>query len=450
MGTIYGLNSSIIDVTINYEEFFSFIEKSTNSYWAVKNAIDSLKQKFGESNVIELEETAYWKIRMRKLNSDTVYYVKRDDSSIIVFKIGKNVKLNQDRYNSLDTSFKIIATHGDSPSFKIKVNPELKTEGYTKFNVEPYGGAIFYSWFDKPLGVAGRIFTEDGEGLISNCLIDQLYNPIIIPSQAIHINPEVNFDNKINPQVDMLPIVTAYDDLEVTLESYLGLDEGTLLSHDLYLYNMEKPRFCGLENEFILSPRLDDLACVYTGLKAFENIPNEDSINVFCIFNKEEVGNRSYEGAGGSFLSDTLERICEVIGADKYRSYAKSFYVSADNAHAIHPNAPQKSDLTSKVKLGSGVVIKYHTNYITNSSSSMIFKSICSSLNIDYQEFTVRSDKKSGGTLGVDGVLKTGINGIDIGIPQLSMHSSTETISKEDLDNMFQAMQAVYQYYFTE
>lgn len=273
---------------------------------------------------------------------------------------------------------------------------------------------------------------------------------LIIPSQAIHIDREVNIKNELNHQVDMLPVMALndnkkLDDLIKDKISDNGLEPEKICDYDLYLYNRDKAKIVGLNNEFILAPRLDDLASLYPALCSFIDVENNNSINVFCAFNNEEIGSLTQQGADSNFLIDVLTRISQASGIDLLSSLSNSFVVSADNAHAVHPNAVTKSDPTNKVYLNSGVVIKHHTNYTTDALSSALFKGICDSADVPYQDFACRSDMKCGFTLGGVSLSHVSIDSIDIGLPQLAMHSANETMGVKDLSYMYDSLAEFYQ-----
>lgn len=413
-------------------EFIDFIDSTPNSYWCTEH----LRNKLLEQGYRELTFNGIWEY-------DCIggkFFITKNNSSLIAFTIPKN--------KSDIVGFNITSTHNDSPSFNIKTNPEIYSEGYLKLNVDGYGGMINYSWLDRPLSIAGRVIVKDkNQYKAINVNIDK--DLLVIPSQAIHINREVNTKNELNKQKDMLPIISLTNDLKVKdiIETYLkdnNYQYDSVCDYDLYLYNRDKSKIMGLNNEFILAPRLDDLACVWPAYKSFITANNDLSINVLSVFNNEEIGSLTSQGADSTFLSDVLNRIAKLVNKDVITLLNNSMVISADNAHAIHPNATEKSDPTNKVYLNKGVVIKHHTNYTTDALTSSIFKGICDNGNINYQDFASKSDMRCGSTLGGISQSQVSIDSIDIGIPQLAMHSANELIGTDDLISMYYAMLEFY------
>lgn len=343
-----------------------------------------------------------------------------------------------------DVGFNIVATHGDSPSFKLKPNAEIYENGYLKLNVYGYGGMINHTWLDRPLSLAGRVVVYDGEFIRSH-IINIKRDLLFIPSQAIHINSDVNDVNKMNKQVDMIPVLSQSKDasIEKLITQALkekGLSFDRIGNYDLHLYNRDKGKIIGLENEFIMSPRLDDLACVYPSVVSFMETSNENSITVFCAFNGEEIGSMNFGGADTNFLLNTLKRITDSKKIALETALSNSFLVSADNAHAVHPNASSKSDPTNKVIMNKGIAIKMHDNYTTNAMTATLFEDICKYAGVPLQTFVCRSDMRCGATLGGLSATHVDIKSVDVGIPQLSMHSLYETIGREDLYSIYKAM----------
>lgn len=408
------------------ENLMNFINSTPNAYYGVQNIKNYLCQK----GFIQIYENEDW----HKLKEGNNYFVIRNDSSIIAFKLRNN------------NGFNIVASHLDSPSFKIKVNADMSVEGVNKLNVERYGGTINYSWLDRPLSIAGRIFLEDKRGYHAH-LINFDEDLAIIPSQAIHINREVNEGIKLNEQIDMSPIISLQNmSLQKLIENKLkkeGIIFEKICDYDLYLYNRDKAKYIGANKEFILGPRFDNLATTFISLESFTNSYNKTSA-VFCAFNNEEIGSLTYQGADSHFLLDTLTRICEALNTNFYTTLNNSFMISADNGHALHPNAQEKSDPTNHVLLNRGVVIKHHTNYTTDALSSTIFKGICEKAGAMYQDFTCRSDMQCGKTLGGISNSHISIPSIDIGLPQLAMHSANETIGAWDINEMYKALKGFY------
>ena len=413
------------------KRLMSFINETPNAYYCV----DNLRQKLIENGFEELYENELWV----NLKEDGKYFVTRNDSSIIAFKMS-NKKEN--------IGFNIVSVHTDSPSFSIKPNADMFDGNYMKLNVNGYGGMLNYTWLDRPLSLAGRVVTLK-DGVYAKQLVNVDKDLLIIPSQAIHINRDVNEKNLLNHQVDMLPVVSLSNDkkLEDIIRENLsksGKDVDKICDYDLYLYNRDSAKNVGLNDELILAPRLDDLASLFPAFVGFVEADNTNSINVFCAFDNEEIGSLTQQGADSTFLIDTLTRIAEASNINLLVALNNTFVISADNAHAMHPNAGSKSDPTNKVLLNNGVVIKHHINYTTDAVTSSLFKGICNYAKVPYQDFACRSDMRCGATLGGISQSHVGVDSIDIGIPQLAMHSTNETIGSKDVFYMYKALLEFY------
>ena len=415
------------------EELFQFIENSPSCF----HAIETIRKKLNDEGFIELVEGRSWQIEKGKK-----YYVTRNLSSIIAFKIPENDFKN----------FHIVASHSDSPTFKIKENAEIEVNNkYVKLNTEKYGGMICSTWFDRPLSIAGRILVKEGN-LVKTHLVNIDKDLVIIPNLAIHMNRAVNDGYKYNAQIDMLPLYgdnTSKGSLMKTVAQSVGVEEDSILGTDLFLYNRMRGTKIGANSEYISSPRLDDLECAYASLSAFLSETNSNSASVYCVFDNEEVGSGTKQGADSTLLYDVLRRINMCLGnseEDYYKLIASSFMISADNAHALHPNYSDKSDHTNKVYINDGIVIKYNANqkYTTDAVSASIFKSICDSVNVPYQTFTNRSDILGGSTLGNISNAHVSLNTIDIGLAQLAMHSTYETAGAKDVTYLIDALKAFY------
>ena len=415
------------------EELFQFIENSPSCF----HAIETIRKKLNDEGFIELVEGRSWQIEKGKK-----YYVTRNLSSIIAFKIPENDFKN----------FHIVASHSDSPTFKIKENAEIEVNNkYVKLNTEKYGGMICSTWFDRPLSIAGRILVKEGN-LVKTHLVNIDKDLVIIPNLAIHMNRSVNDGYKYNAQIDMLPLYgdnTSKGSLMKTVAQSVGVEEDSILGTDLFLYNRMRGTKIGANSEYISSPRLDDLECAYASLSAFLSETNSNSASVYCVFDNEEVGSGTKQGADSTLLYDVLRRINMCLGnseEDYYKLIASSFMISADNAHALHPNYSDKSDPTNKVYINDGIVIKYNANqkYTTDAVSASIFKSICDSVNVPYQTFTNRSDILGGSTLGNISNAHVSLNTIDIGLAQLAMHSTYETAGAKDVTYLIEALKAFY------
>ena len=409
-------------------ELLNFIESSPTVY----HNIHLIKAILNNFKYTELKENTKWELEPNK-----AYYVIRDGASIITFKTPIDIK-----------GFHIVASHNDSPSFKVKPNGELNAGAFKKLNTEPYGGMIASTWFDRPLSVAGRVIVKTENG-VETRLVNLSGHNVVIPSVAIHLRGGQQMD--INLQNDLLPVIGLTDENNTftkQLEKCTIFSENEkILSHDLFLYNKEKGCIAGFDNELIMSPKLDDLECVFASLEAFLEAKPTNKIMVCAVFNNEEVGSGSNNGAASTFLTDTLERICSAFNLDKYMMYANSFLVSADNAHAVHPAHPEKSDPTNNVQMNKGIVIKHHSSlsYTTSGLSASAFKAICEKVGVPYQDYTNRSDLRGGSTLGRIALEKLSINALDIGLAQLAMHSVMETAGSKDIKYMVAALKEFYQ-----
>ena len=396
-------------------ELLKFIEKSPSCYHAVAN----MKKELLAAGYQELSEHQPW-----SLNLGEGYFVTRNCSSLIAFRIP------EDGFSG----FQIMASHSDSPTFKVKEQAEISVDGhFTKLNVEKYGGMICAPWFDRPLSVAGRLMVEENGYLVTK-LVNVARDLVMIPSLAIHMNRDVNDGHAYNAQVDMLPLFGDGEGgslMKIVAEAAC-VPENSILGTDLFLYNRVKGTLWGSHEEFMSSPRLDDLQCAFASLKGFLAASPAGSIAVHCVLDNEEVGSGTKQGAASTFLKDTLMRINSSLGfsEDNYlMALASSFMVSADNAHSVHPNYRDKADPTNRPYLNHGIVIKYNANqkYTTDAVSAAIFKSICERAKVPCQIFTNRSDMAGGSTLGNISNTQVALNTVDIGLPQLAMHSPYET-----------------------
>ena len=408
----------------NMEKLFNFINKSISPF----HGVAVIKSILEENGFLSLNEASKFNLEAGKS-----YYVVRNDASIIAFKLPKN--------NS--TSFKIVASHLDSPTFKIKPNGEITQAGYKLLNTEVYGGPIFSTWFDRPLGISGRVVVKENNKLVKKLV--NFENSCVIPNIAIHMNREINNGYKYNPQVDTLPIYSSNLSFNEFLSKSLNVELKDIKGMDLFLYNQDKGQVVGIDNEFFVSPRIDNLECAYTSLEAFiRSNTLEDQCNVYASFNHEEVGSSSDHGANSTFLIDVLRKI---VGYENiHETLARSIIVSADNAHAVHPAAPGKSDPTSKAYMNRGIVIKNAANlsYTTDGYSAAILKTIWDEEGILYQENANNSAVRGGSTLGCISLKHVSITSVDIGLAQLAMHSANETAGTKDVENMVNGLTKFY------
>ena len=413
-------------------DLMNFLDSSVTMFHAINECEKVLK----DSGYIYLPENEKWNIRAGK------YYTKRNSSSLIAFDIADG-----------DYHFQISAAHSDSPTFKLKDRPIIESNGYLKLNVEAYGGMIDATWLDKPLTLAGRVMVDTGCGIETRLVyIDK--DLLIIPNVPIHFNREINKGFAFNNQVDMLPVFSAGNlseaDFDKMLAKELGVKPESILAKDLYLVNRQKATVIGYDNELISSGRLDDLECVYTSLIGFIEAMNNDHINVFAVFDNEEVGSVTKQGAMSTFLVSTLNRINKALGKsdeDYYRAIAKSMLISCDNAHAIHPNHPELFDVKNRPVLNKGIAIKESANqkYTTDAFSRAVLKKILDKNNIPYQTFANRSDIMGGSTLGNLSNTAVSMNAVDIGLPQLAMHSAYETAGAKDVEYAIEALRAFFE-----
>ena len=370
-------------------------------------------------------------------------YFMRRDGAVVAFAIPKLLK----------PGFSIVATHNDSPAFAVKPQPIMPRGLAVALNTEPYGGGIYYSWIDRPLSFAGRIFVKVGDKAEER-LVDIDEDLLVIPSLAIHQNRDVNSGHEFNAAKDMVPLFLADNpgnDFHEYLARKLGIKE-PILGHDLSLYVRECPRLIGEKKDFVLSPRLDDLACSYSNLLAFIKAAGEKkegTIPFFISFDNEEVGSRTFAGADSDLLETSLSRILAKLGVsedERALFLANSIMLSADNAHANHPNFPEMADPTTKVALNGGIVLKYNADqkYTTNGRSAAYVKDLASKLNQPIQEFTNRSDLRGGSTLGNIANAHVSLLTADIGIAQLAMHSAVELCGVEDIKRMVDLLEAHY------
>ncbi len=406
-----------------------FLQNSLTAYQAEKNVEKILLDR----GFTPLYETEDWEI-----TSGGKYFVSRGGSCLIAFTVG----------DLEEFSYKIAAAHLDSPALKLKENPLVKGGAYATLNVEKYGGGIWYSFFDRPLKIAGRVIVKEDGRLKSRNVLSPF--TLSIPSQAIHQNREVNEGFAVNPQIDLQPLLCGASE---------GIDNGQLLeklvgekavSYDLFLVNVQAPYSFGLNDEYVASPRVDDLTGAFATLEGISSADPHSGISVAAFMDDEEIGSLSPQGADGDFLETTLRRIAYALRFDDneyYKALASSFLLSVDNAHAMHPNHPEKTDVTNKPTLGGGVVIKSHAgkSYVTDATAQAVVQTILEEANIPYQYFFNRADAKSGSTLGKFAQHHVSVLGADIGLPQLSMHSSCECFAKADYSLLAEGIRTYFE-----
>ncbi|MFV0480072.1 MAG: M18 family aminopeptidase [Anaerorhabdus sp.] len=414
------------------EKLVQFLNQAVTSY----HTVQEIEKRLQEEGYEEKKEVAKWELRKGKK-----YYVKRNESSIIAFSIGS--KLDQ-------WSFNIVSSHSDVPAFKLKPNCQISKDGAVQLNTEVYGGPLYSTWFDRLLSVAGKVVVRDKKGLHSKLVC--LKEPVgIIPNVAIHLNREANTGLKYNEQVDLLPFVSL--NREFNFMDYfakeIGVKAKDIIDSELYLYPVDKAKVWGSENEFISSYHLDDAQCAYATLEGFLKGKNKNTIGVYCCFDNEEVGSGTRQGAASTLLCDVLDRIQEALKiSDEQMMQAKasSLMISADNAHAYHPNHPEKLDPTNVCHLNKGVVVKYSAQkrYATDAVSAAIFKELCAAKKVDVQLVSNRSDVAGGSTLGPISTRTLSIPTIDIGLAQLAMHSAYETAGVHDTKMMIDVVEEFF------
>lgn len=388
------------------KRFKEFLNGSLTAYQAAENA----KNYLSEKGFLPLSESDEW-----HLKEGGKYYVVRGGSAIIAFTFGKSA------------GYKIVASHTDSPCLKLKENAALSDGEFTRLNAEPYGGGLYYTFFDRPLKLAGRAVYRTESGLQAKNFVSD-FN-VVIPSLAVHMNRDANDKFAPNPQTDLLPLLSVgKKDFEALI--------GNPVSADLFAVCAEAPFESGAEGEFLSSPRIDNLSSVYASLTALaEGAPA--GVCVAACLDSEEVGSRTRQGAGGDFLSAVLKRIALAQGKSEeayLKALSSSLLISMDNAHALHPNRPEKCDPTNRAKMGGGIAIKGHAGgaYTTDALTSAAVKTIFDRAGVKYQTFYNRSDMRSGSTLGAISLGQVCVPSVDLGIAQLAMHSAVETILKSD------------------
>ena len=423
------------------QEMTEFLKECPTAF----HAVEKIRKELEDNGYERLRENEEWEIK-----PGGKYCAMRNDSSIIAFSIGEKPE---------NYSFNIAASHSDSPTFKVKENAELEVKKkYMQLNTEGYGGMLCATWFDRPLSVAGRVIVKEKDHFVTR-LVNIERDLVMIPSVAIHMNRTINDGYAYNKQVDMLPLFGGAEskkgDFRKLIAEAAGVSEEYVYGSDIYLYNRQEPSVWGVRGEFISSPHLDDLQCAYASLKGFLEGQQEESVNVYACFDNEEVGSGTKQGAGSTFLYDTLRRINMGLGKpeeDYYRAVAGSLMLSADNAHAVHPNHPEKTDVENCVYMNEGIVVKSHAGqkYTSDAVSIALFRDICEKADVPVQFFANRSDEAGGSTLGNISSAKVSLNAVDIGLPQLAMHSAYETAGVKDTCHMIRAMKQFFSTHFYE
>ena len=407
------------------EKLLAFLDASPSVYHAAANIEAELKN----AGFTRLDEAKQW-----ELTPGGKYFVSRGGSAVLAFRIPA----------AAPKGFMMSASHCDRPTFKVKENAEV-CGAYTKMLVERYGGMLMSTWLDRPLSVAGRVMVETETGVESR-LVDIDRDLMMIPNVAIHMNRQANDGFKWNPAVDTLPLIggkEAAGKLNQLLEETVG---GKILGHDLYLYIREKATVWGINEEYISSAALDDLECAWCCTQGFLKAGESRSMPVLCVFDSEEVGSNSVQGAASMFLENVLQRICQALGLELPRMLAQSFMISADNAHAVHPNHPEFADAGNAPVMNGGVVLKFNASqrYTTDGVSAAIFRKACGKADVPVQTYCNRADVPGGSTLGHISLMHVSVPSADIGLAQLAMHSCYETAGIQDALWLEEAMAAYY------
>ena len=410
-----------------------FLDESHSMF----HAIAYLARMLDDSGFIRLEEGKSW-----KLLPGEEYYTVRGASSLIAFAIPENRR----------GGFMMAAAHCDSPTYKLRQNAvSVSTDGLARLSVEKYGGAIERSWLDRPLSIAGRVLYEDSRK-VSARLIDIDRDLLVIPSVAPHLSKALSKGGDLKAHVDMLPLFSqecSAGELNSVIAETIGIPAQQILATDLFLYARMPSTMIGLNHEFIASPRLDDLECAWCCLKALIEAQDSGAVPVMCVFNNEEVGSGTAQGADSTFLCDVLERLCssfELSSEERHAAIAESYMVSADNAHAVHPAHPELSDANEQPQMNKGIVIKYNASqkYATDGFSAAVFISICKRAGVPVQSYSNRADLPGGSTLGHISIAHVSVPTVDIGLAQLAMHSCYEIAGAEDPAYLVAAMKEYF------
>ena len=418
-------------MTETNRKLLDFIDHSPTAWHACAN----FAEKLAEEGYEELAETAAWDLR-----PGGKYYVTRNGSSMIAFRIPAGEF----------PGFLMMAAHVDSPSFKLRGKPDSPSAGlYTRLSVERYGSMLCAPWMDRPLSVAGRV-TVRQDGKIVTKLVNIERDLVLIPNLAIHMDRSANDGKNYDIKTDMLPLIGSENAAgrmaEITAEA-AGVRLEDVISTDLYLYPRTPGVVFGADEEYVAAPRLDDLQCAFGCFEGFLAAGEGKNAPLLCLFDNEEVGSTTKQGANSDFLVDTLWRICDALGRNFYRSTSASFMVSADNAHAVHPNHPEYADSQDRPRINGGIVIKHHANqkYTTDAVTEAVFAEICRRAGVPVQHYSNRADLLGGSTLGNISTSHVSVDSVDIGLAQLAMHSCYETAGSADTDYLIRAARAYYE-----
>ena len=403
----------------------AFLDKAVSTYHAVAALADALTAE----GYTRLSEAERW-----NLEPGGKYFLTRNGTALMAFRVP----------TGFPKGFLLSASHADRPGFKVKENPELKN-AYIRLAVERYGGMLMSTWLDRPLSVAGRVLVETEQG-IETKLVNFDRDLLEIPNVALHMNRQANDGYKWNPASDLLPLFgtkEAEGKFASMLEEAAG---GRVLGHDLSLYVRQKASVWGVEGEFISSAALDDLSCAWCCAQGFLRATERSHLPVLCVFDNEEVGSSSLQGADSDLLLTVLTRICDGLELHLPQMLAQSFLLSADNAHAIHPNHPEYADPNNAPVVNGGGVLKFNANqkYTTDGVSAALFRKVCQKAGVPVQTYCNRADLAGGSTLGNLSLHHVSVPSADIGLPQLAMHSCYETAGVKDAIYMMDALTAFY------
>lgn len=419
------------------KRLLDWLDESTSNFLVARTIIRELRDR----GFREIKQNEEWDIK-----PGGKYFMVKNGSAVFAFTTGKGL-------SSFKNGNRLIAAHCDSPCLRLKPNPEIYGDGgVVSLNVEKYGGGILYTWFDRPLSMSGRITVKGDKMMEPREIVFDLKRPIAtIPHLPIHFNRNVNEGNPISVQKDMKPVVGYFpyefirDAIErkgivlnlIAKECNVSVED--ILDYEVSLYPCMKAQLCGINNEYIESGRIDDLSMVFAGLEALLNTCDEeiDNMRMLAVFDNEETGSGTRQGAASPVLRDMLERICERLGGnseDFHIGVANSFMISADDAHAWHPNYSERFDPTNHPVIGGGPVIKINSNckYMTDSVGAAIFKDLCNEAGVNYQMFVNHSDIAGGSTLGNILTSQLDFKGVDVGAPIWAMHSAVETCGVSD------------------
>ncbi|MCH5268356.1 MAG: M18 family aminopeptidase [Lachnospiraceae bacterium] len=413
------------------KDLLTFIKESPSAFHVISN----MEKELSIAGFHYLPEGHKWDIQYGES-----YYTKRNDTSLIAWRMPEKEA----------RGFHIAAAHSDSPAFLVKENPEVAGGQYIRLNTEKYGGMILSTWLDRPLSVAGRVSIA-GENGVESRLVHIDRDLLVIPSLAIHMERKLNAGYEYNAQKDMLPIFTEKEgkSFRELVAEYAGVEPDEILGQELYLYVRDEGHIIGRDEEWLMSPRLDDLQCVYGILQGLKSKKPSEYISMAAIFHNEEVGSTTRQGADSTFLSDVLAWIGEALGmgdGERRRMIVGSFLISADNAHGVHPAHKEKADPTNQPVLNGGVVIKFHGNqkYTSDAMTAGTLRLLCKEAGISSQTYHNRSDIAGGSTLGNISVSHVSVPSVDIGLAQLAMHSAMETAGSRDLDDFIRLLTVYY------